>query len=163
VASIHIWGFEGGAETEALAVARGVALQLTNIIRDVREDAGRGRIYFPSEDLRRMNVSDEDFLAGRDSAKIRSLLLFQIERAESFYRSSRALESRISPDSRPTLIAMTEIYHRLLRAVAAAPEQVLRRRVSLSLWSKLRIGWRAARSARAVSADEIQDPALAAP
>ena len=166
VASIHIWGFEGGAETEALAVSRGVALQLTNILRDIREDAAQERIYLPREDLRRMNVSEEDFLAGRGGAGFRSLMEFEVERAESYYRNSRALESCIAADSRPTLIAMTEIYHRLLRAVAARPEQVLRRRVSLSAWSKLRIGWRAARSARsarsAAPADDAEAAALAA-
>ena len=171
--SIHIWGFEGGEETEALAVARGVALQLTNILRDLREDASHGRIYFPREDLRRMNLSEDEFLSGRSGAKFLELMRFQIERAESFYEKSAPLEARVSADCRPTLIAMTEIYHRLLRAVADAPEQVLRRRVSLSTWSKLRIGWRAARSARAArgaglparrNGDDAEDPAaLAAP
>jgi 15-cis-phytoene synthase len=148
LASIHIWGFEGGAETEELAAARGVALQLTNILRDLREDAARGRIYLPREDLQRMNVSEDDVLRGRGGEPFRRLMRFEIERAEEFYEKSRALERRISADSRPTLVAMTEIYHRLLRAVAAEPERILRGRVSLSVWSKLRIGWRAARSAR---------------
>ncbi|MEA2710257.1 MAG: 15-cis-phytoene synthase [Phycisphaerales bacterium] len=166
VGSIHIWGFEGGAETEALAAARGVALQLTNILRDVREDAGCGRIYLPRAELRQMNVAEEDLLAGRGGEAFEALMRFQIERAESYYEKSRDLESRIAADSRPTLIAMTEIYHRLLRAIAAQPEQVLRRRVSLSTWSKLRIGWRAmrsARSARSARADNAEDAALAAP
>jgi phytoene synthase len=169
VASIHIWGFEGGEETEALAVSRGVALQLTNILRDLREDAGHRRIYLPREDLHRHNVAEADLLAGRDGQAFRSLMAFQIERAESYYAKSRPLESRIAADSRPTLIAMTEIYHRLLRAIAQQPEQVLHRRISLSTWSKLRIGWRAVRSARRARsprsrrASEAEDAALAAP
>jgi len=165
VASIHIWGFEGAEETEALAVARGVALQLTNILRDLREDGGRGRIYLPREDLRQANVSEEDVLASRGGESFRSLMRSQIERAEYFYEKSRALEARVCADSRPTLIAMTEIYHRLLRAVAAEPEQVLHRRISLSAWSKLRIGWRAARSARAARLSrpaEVRDAAALA-
>ena len=169
LASIHIWGFDGRADTEALAVARGVALQLTNILRDLREDAARGRIYLPRTDLRRMNVTEEDLLRGRGGEPFRRLMRFEIERAEEFYEKSRALESRVSADSRPTLIAMTEIYHRLLRAVAVEPERILHSRVSLSVWSKLRIGWRAARaarSARAAPAPPTQgdrDEALAAP
>ena len=164
LASIHIWGFDGGAETEALAVGRGVALQLTNILRDLREDAARGRIYFPREDLHRMGVSEEDFLRGRGGDSFRRLMRFQIERAEEFYEKSRPLESHVSADSRPTLIAMTEIYHRLLRAVAAEPERILRQRVSLSVWSKLRIGWRAARAARSARAQVARNAAaLAAP
>ena len=166
LASIHIWGFAGGAETEALAVSRGVALQLTNILRDLREDAARGRIYVPREDLRRANVSDDEFLRGQGGESFRRLMRFQIERAEEFYEKSRGLESRVCADSRATLIAMTEIYHRLLRAVAAAPERILHQRVSLSVWSKLRIGWRAARAARtarSARAADDEDAALAAP
>ena len=70
----------------------------------------------------------------------------QIDRAEEYYRKSAPLESRIAPDSRPTLVAMTEIYHTLLRKIARRPHTVLRKRVSLSVWAKLRIGWKALRS-----------------
>jgi phytoene synthase len=167
LASIHIWGFVGGEETEKLAMARGVALQLTNILRDIREDASHGRIYFPREDLRRLNVAEADLLAGKDGDAFRSLMRFQIERAESFYVDSKPLEARISPDSRPTLVAMTEIYHRLLRKISADPASVLRERVSLSVWSKLKIGWRAVKAARSArssrGAREDEDAAVAAP
>jgi phytoene synthase len=152
VASIHIWGFEGGAETEALADARGVAMQLTNILRDLREDAARGRVYLPTEDLTAAGVTREDLLEGRGGEPFTRLMRFQIERAESYYEQSRPLQDRIAPEARPTLAAMTEIYHRLLRKVAAEPECVLHSRVSLSMWSKLSIGWRAARDARAAMA-----------
>jgi phytoene synthase len=150
--SIHIWGFEGGADTEALAVARGVALQLTNILRDLREDAARGRIYLPLEDLAAAGVSPEDLLRGRGGEAFLQLMRFQIQRAESYYEKSRGLEERIAADSRPTLVAMTEIYRRLLRKIAHEPECVLRWRVSLSMWSKLHISWRAVRSFRAAAA-----------
>jgi phytoene synthase len=153
--SIHIWGFGGGAQTEQLAIARGVALQLTNILRDLREDAARGRIYIPQEDMRAMGVSEEDLLRGRGGESFRRLMAFQIERAVAYYEKSRPLDERIAPDSRPTLVAMTEIYHRLLHKVAAEPERVLRWRVSLSPWSKLTIGWRAVRASRAAAAEAI--------
>jgi phytoene synthase len=146
LASIYIWGFEGGAETEALAVDRGVAFQLTNILRDLREDAARGRTYLPAEDLARFGVTDADLRGSVAGRPFMDLMRFQIDRAEAYYRRSAALESCIQDDSRPTLVAMTEIYHQLLKRVAVEPGRVLRERVSLSLVSKLMIGWRAARS-----------------
>ena len=146
--SIHIWGFEGGDETEFLAVQRGVAFQLTNILRDLREDAFRGRVYLPREELAAMHVSDEDLRQGNGGEHFLDLMRFQIARAEAFYEKSAGLEKCIAPDCRATLIAMTEIYRGLLKKVAYQPERVLRGRVSLSLFSKLRIGWRATRSVR---------------
>jgi phytoene synthase len=146
LASIYIWGFEGGAETENLAIDRGVAFQLTNILRDLREDATRGRTYLPREELAVLNVSEDDLRRGAGGDAFRELMRFQIDRAEAFYQKSRPLEQRIQRDSRATLVAMTQIYHGLLKKVAAEPERVLRERVSLSLLSKLMIGWRAART-----------------
>jgi phytoene/squalene synthetase len=77
-----------------------------------------------------------------------------IDRAESHYAQARDLEKRISSDCRPTLSAMTEIYHRLLDKITASPETVLHKRDSLSTWSKLRIGWRAARASRSAAAGD---------
>ncbi len=74
------------------------------------------------------------------------LMRFQIGRAEAYYTKSAPLEDRIQTDSRPTLVAMTQIYHQLLKQITVEPDRVLRERVSLSLVSKLMIGWRAARS-----------------
>lgn len=152
LASIHIWGFEGGDETEFLAVQRGAAFQLTNILRDLREDAFRGRIYLPREELAMMNVSEDDLRQARGGRHFLDLMRFQIARAEAFYEKSAGLEARINADSRPTLVAMTEIYRGLLKKVAYQPERVLRERVSLSLFSKLRIGWRASRQSNVARA-----------
>jgi phytoene synthase len=146
LASIYVWGFEGAGDTERLAIDRGVAFQLTNIVRDIREDMSRRRSYFPSEEVGRYCPID-DVLSCRDHPdQLRDLLQFQIRRAEDYYQRSAGLEERIAADSRPTLIAMTEIYHSILRKMAKRPLRVLNERVSLSLWSKLRIGWRALRS-----------------
>jgi phytoene synthase len=144
LSSIHVWGFEGGDSTQAMAIDRGVAFQLTNILRDLREDADRGRLYLPSEELTAMGVTAQDLQHG--GARFREMMKFQIERAESYYRRSAELENRVERDSRPTLRAMTEIYHGLLGKIAAHPERVLSERVSLSVLSKLRIGWRALRA-----------------
>lgn len=148
LASIHVWGFEGEEQTRKLAIDRGVAFQLTNVLRDLREDLGRGRMYLPRAELREMGVSEEELRSGRDGANFQRFMRFQIERAESYYRSSADLETRIQPDSRATLHAMTQIYHGLLEKISANPAVVLRKRVSLSLWAKLRIAWRAMRGSQ---------------
>jgi phytoene synthase len=146
LASIYVWGFEGGAATEQLAVDRGIAFQLTNIVRDIREDMNRRRSYLPSEEVGRFCTID-DVLSCKDHPnQMLALLEFQIRRAQSYYEKSAGLEDRISSDSRPTLVAMTEIYRSILRKIAKRPLGVLSKRVSLSLWSKLRIGWRALRA-----------------
>jgi phytoene synthase len=144
LASLHVWGFKGGEATERLAIDRGLAFQLTNIIRDLREDAGKGRVYLPREELAATGVTAEE-LNGGGGERVERFLRQQIARAEGYYRSSAELESRVEADSRATLAAMTEIYHGLLEKMAADPLRVMRERVSLSWWSKLRIGWRAAR------------------
>ena len=143
LASIYVWGFDGGASTRELAIDRGVAFQLTNILRDLREDAARGRVYLPLEDLASHGVSEADILQGKGGDRFERLMRQQIARAESYYARSAPLESHIASDSRPTLVAMTQIYHRLLHKLAEAPQRVLRERVSLSIFTKLMIGWRA--------------------
>ena len=94
LASIYVWGFEGGAATEALAVKRGVAFQLTNILRDLREDAARGRIYLPREELAGMGIDDDDLRQAAAASSFLRLMRFQIARAEAYYDESAALEGR---------------------------------------------------------------------
>src|SRR4051812_38148061 len=145
LASIYVWGFEGGEATEELALQRGIAFQLTNILRDLKEDAARGRFYLPRSEVNgAMNLAD--LREGRPSPGFEAAMRFQLERAEKYYQLSAPLESRIAPDARPTLVAMTQIYHTLLKKIAKRPARVLRQRVSLSVWAKLRIGWRALRA-----------------
>jgi phytoene synthase len=145
LASIYVWGFEGGPATEELALQRGIAFQLTNILRDLKEDAARGRFYLPRSEVNG-GMDLADLREGRSSPGFEAAMRFQLERAEKYYQLSAPLESRISPDSRPTLVAMTQIYHTLLKKIAKRPARVLRQRVSLSVWAKLRIGWRALRA-----------------
>ncbi len=146
LASIYIWGFEGGDATEILALHRGTAFQLTNILRDLREDLQRGRVYLPGEDLRKFNLTIDDLRNG--TGQFESFMRFQIERAESYYARSAALESFIERDSRPTLVAMTRIYHGLLGKIARAPRRALVRRVSLSVPAKIAIAWSAVRAGK---------------
>ncbi|HEX4795522.1 MAG TPA: phytoene/squalene synthase family protein [Humisphaera sp.] len=144
LASIYIWGFEGGEATAQLALDRGIAFQLTNILRDLREDAQRGRVYLPEQELRESGVTEEDLRAG--GPRFAAMMKAQIARARSYYEKSAELDRLISRDSRPTLQAMTDIYRRLLDKIAQDPQRVLCERVSLSVFSKLWIGWRAVRA-----------------
>ena len=146
LASVYVWGFDGGDATLKLSVDRGIAFQLTNVLRDLREDAARGRCYLPREDLDRFGISERELASGNPGEGFLPLMRFQIERAEGFYRSSSPLESRIRPDSRPTLVAMTGIYHGILAKIAEDPARVLHKRVRLTTLAKLMIGWRAMRS-----------------
>jgi len=148
IASIYIWGFEGGTKTESLATDRGIAFQLTNILRDLREDAARGRVYIPRTELKAAGVDEETLRSGTANGSFARMMQTQIARAQDFYHRSAPLESMISADSRPTLTAMTQIYHGILGKMSNDPAKVLRQRVSLSPIAKFRIAWRATRSSR---------------
>jgi len=146
IASIYIWGFQGGAETESIAIDRGIAFQLTNVLRDLREDCDRGRFYIPRDELQAAGVGEDQLRSAVASNGFEPMMRTQIARARDFYQRSAALESLISADCRPTLAAMTDIYHGILEKMAADPACVLRQRISLSAMTKLRIAWRASRS-----------------
>ena len=136
---VHIFGFDGSAEALLQAEHRGIAFQLTNILRDVAEDVGLGRIYLPREDLRRFGVTPEALLAKRPEAGFADLIAFEVERARDYYRKSDPLVERVEPASRPSLSAMTSIYRQLLDKVAALGPKVLTKRASLSLAEKLKL------------------------
>jgi phytoene synthase len=128
---IHIWGFSNPA---AIAPARdlGVAFQLTNILRDLKEDAERGRIYLPGEDLRRFGYAADDLGRGVCNSQFRELMDFEIARAEEFYIRGTALLPYVSRDSRAALRAMTGIYRGLLGEIKRRGGDVFTKRVRLS-------------------------------
>ncbi|MGH9661468.1 MAG: phytoene/squalene synthase family protein, partial [Bryobacteraceae bacterium] len=132
LATIHVFGFDS-PDAPLLAEKCGVAFQLTNILRDVREDADRGRVYVPAEDLARFGVEAGDL---RPGAAFRDLLRFEADRARRYYDESRPLLELVDPPSRPALRALVEIYSRLLQKVERAGDGVLQRRVSLSVLEK---------------------------
>ncbi|MGQ0525916.1 MAG: presqualene diphosphate synthase HpnD [Betaproteobacteria bacterium] len=139
--SAEIFGYRD-ARTLDYARDLGLAFQLTNIIRDVGEDARRGRIYLPREELQRYGVSAADIMAARETANFRSLMEFQIARAVEFYR--RALETLPAPDrrsQRPGLV-MAAIYRTLLDEIRADGCRVLTRRTALTPIRKLWIAWK---------------------
>jgi phytoene synthase len=113
------------------ALNLGVALQLTNIIRDVKDDLDRGRIYFPLEDLQSAGCTVEELQAGRLSAPVRRLLRFECERAREFYR--RAIESRPEEDRRRLVAAeiMRAVYFSTLRRIERQGYDVFAGRIRL--------------------------------
>ena len=137
----EIFGYQD-RQTQKYAHDLGFAFQLTNIIRDVGEDARRGRIYLPLDELKRFDVSVADLLAARSSEPFLRLMAFQTERAEQYY--ARALEQLPGIDrkaQRPGLV-MAAIYRTLLDEIKRDQFQVLRQRTSLPPLRKLWIAWR---------------------
>jgi phytoene synthase len=132
---IHIFGFDTRSALP-LAEKCGIAFQLTNILRDVREDAELGRIYFPMEDLRRFGVSEEDLRSGKKTESFLKLMHFEAGRARAYYDESAPLLDLIHPRSRSSLWALISIYSRLLERIEAANYDVFTRRVRLSLFEK---------------------------
>ncbi len=139
---VRVWGYHDPAAI-GLAVERGIAFQLTNIVRDVSEDIGRGRIYLPACEFERVGVSPKQLAAWEKPAQCTALLESAINRAREAFAHSAPLDGMITPECRPTLCAMSEIYRQLLERIARQPSQVVRRRVSLSTLRKVFIGLRA--------------------
>ncbi len=135
---IHVFGYRDPA-AEPLAERCGLAFQLTNIIRDVKEDASLGRIYVPQEDLATFNLSSSDLLGPPDPARLRPVLALEADRAREFYQSGEELIPYISEDSQPALWVLVTIYRTLLERIAEKQYDVFTAKVSLSTWEKLRI------------------------
>lgn len=140
--TIHIFGFSS-ADALPLAEKCGIAFQLTNILRDIREDAALGRIYLPAEDLTKFGVPADDLKNSRRTDAFGHLMDFETARARCYYRESAPLVALVEPDSRSSLRALIAIYSRLLDHVAASPYDVLTRRISLSAPEKIWIVLRA--------------------
>jgi phytoene synthase len=138
VACIHIWGFDGDAVYEPAADC-GVAFQLTNILRDLKEDAERGRLYLPLEDLRRHHYTERELLAGVCDERFQRLIADEVERAEELYRRSAPLYEMLSSDGRRVLGMMSSTYWRLLQEVKRHQRDLLARRLKLRLGDKLGI------------------------
>lgn len=143
---LHIFGFDGSEEALKQAEERGIAFQLTNILRDVKEDGERGRIYLPLEDLKRFSLSEEQFLSGTASPQLEEFLSFQIERAKRYYDQSASLSERVDPESRASLQAMTKIYRALLGKVESMGPKVFQERARLSKLEKLALAGKTALS-----------------
>ena len=139
---IRIFGYQD-KRAEKLAEQTGIAFQLTNILRDVAEDAERNRVYLPLEDLAAHNVSLDSLLhrapGAPPTAAERALLAAVARRAEEFYKSAQLLLPLIDRESRPALWVLVTIYRALLKRIEAADFDVFSRRASVPLFEKLAI------------------------
>src|SRR5271154_5438860 len=136
---IKIFGYRDPA-AEPLAERLGLAFQLTNIIRDVKEDAAMGRIYFPQEDLAQYGLSASDLTATPiDMARIRPLLAMEADRARDHYRASEELIPLVNEDSQPALWVLVTIYRRLLEKIASNQYDVFSGRIRLTVPEKLTV------------------------
>jgi phytoene synthase len=133
---------EGTATADATQLADdlGVAMQLTNILRDIREDHECGRVYLPAEDLRRFGCEE---LPAVDPDRARDLIRFEAGRAREWFDRGLELVDLLDARSAACVLAMTGIYRSILERIAGEPEVVLDRRISLPAWEK---AWLAARS-----------------
>jgi phytoene synthase len=141
--SIRIFGYRD-PQAEPLAERTGIAFQLTNIIRDVREDALLGRVYLPQEDLARFGRSVAELEPSRlgngfQAAVWADILRFEADRAREFYRAADELIPLINEDCQPALWTLVTIYRRLLDKIALKQYDVFRERVRLTVPEKLKI------------------------
>ena len=146
---ISVWGYTGGQETRQLAEQRGVAFQLTNILRDLVEDAQRGRLYLPTDELDRFNFTPDtlraQLLDRRPSPDLARLIAHNADRARDYYQRSSTLESFIDTTCRPTSRAVASIYRALLEKIARRPQRILTERVRLTKLHKVIIALTASR------------------
>jgi phytoene synthase len=141
LACIHIWGFRDPLPTAA-ALDCGMAFQLTNILRDVREDARRGRIYLPRQHYEQHGLSEDDLLRPRPDDRLRCLVVDEAERAKQLFESGWHVWDSLHPDGRPMFSMIWRTYRRLLDRIIEDPRAVAEKRIRLSRREKvgLRMG-----------------------
>jgi len=144
--AMHIIGFQS-IRAVSYAIKLGVALQLTNILRDVGEDWRAGRLYLPLDELTAFGLSEADIAAGRVDDRWRAFLRFQIERTRRLYAEALPGIALLHPDGRFAIAAAGELYQAILGQIEAQQGDVFHHRAHLSQWDKLRrlpgIWWRA--------------------
>jgi 15-cis-phytoene synthase len=141
LACLRIWG-SVNPSAEHPARQCGIAFQLTNILRDLKEDAIRGRVYLPREDLARFGYSAADLRAGIRDDRFRALMRFEIERTQAFYEQAAELEPWLEPDGKRVFGSMMAVYSALLGEIKRLDGDVLTTRARLSRWRKMRIATR---------------------
>jgi phytoene synthase len=133
---VRIFGFEDPAALER-ADDLGIALQLTNILRDVREDAGMDRVYLPAEDLDRFGITERDLMEGRTAAQWEALVQFEVERARAYFARGYKVLDYIDRRPAACVRTMAGIYDRILQKIARDPVRPLHTRTSLTHAEKI--------------------------
>ncbi|MDX1250984.1 MAG: presqualene diphosphate synthase HpnD [Gammaproteobacteria bacterium] len=142
--SVEIFGYQD-RRTLKYAHDLGMAFQLTNILRDVREDVDRGRIYLPLDELERFGVTPEDVMAHRMSDNMRELFKFQAKRARQYYEQAYAHLPEIDRHPQRSGLIMAAIYEATLKEIEDDGYNLFDRRISLTPLRKLWIAWQTAR------------------
>jgi phytoene synthase len=146
---IHIWGFQGERATE-YAIKAGIAFQLTNILRDLAEDAARDRVYLPREDLARFAYTPDGLRQGVRDHRFRELMRFQIARTRWFYDAAWPLVPLLQSPGRAVFLVMARTYRALLDVIEQCDYDVFSTRIRVAPWRKLayslaalpaRLGW----------------------
>ncbi len=142
--SLHMLGFRD-PEAKKLAEECGIAFQLTNILRDLREDARSGRVYLPLDDLERFGYSPEQLAAGVYNDEFLRLMRFEIKRAKGFYKRAYPLIEMVEPESRAALWALISIYRGILGTIERNECNVFSRAASLTEMEKIEVVLQAAK------------------
>jgi len=149
---IHVWGFSD-SRAKTFAITLGEAFQLTNILRDLKEDNTLGRCYLPVEDMREFGYTQAELAAGTRNDAFQRLMQFEVQRARKLYRAADELEQYLNPIGASVLQTMVKLYRGILDEIERRQFDVFSRRVRLSRWTKLRFAfsgilrryWRGAR------------------
>lgn len=142
LACIHVWGFRGNGAVKA-AESAGIAMQLTNILRDLGEDRDRGRVYLPADELDRFGCDREAICASADEPSFQALMRFQVDRARQYYAAAGPLEACLQPPGRAVFRVWLRTYRALLERIEAARFDVFSRRVRVPRSEKLALLLRA--------------------
>ena len=133
---IHVWGFTDERAKPA-AIICGQAFQLTNILRDLREDFANGRCYLPQSDLAQFGYSLEDLGRGVQDDRFRQLMAFEVQRTRELYEQGSELTQYLSPVGKPIFATMVKLYRGLLDEIERCDYDVFSQRIRLSTWRKL--------------------------
>jgi len=136
LACIHVWGFHG-QQAKVYAENAGIAFQLTNILRDLGEDAARGRVYLPAEDLERFGYDPQRLQRGERDESFRALMRFQVQRAQRYYASAWPLVPLLSPAGRAVFLVMARTYQGLVQLIERRDYDVFSKRLRVPRWRKL--------------------------
>jgi 15-cis-phytoene synthase len=135
--SSEIFGYTGGQQTLDYAEALGIAMQLTNILRDVGEDAEMGRIYVPQEDLQKFGITEEQIFSRRFDDNFLELMKFEIERAREYYRRAENGIPFLTPETRFTVLLALRLYSNILNEIERQNYNVFKRRAHTTKTQKI--------------------------